>query len=66
VFSFLTTDASHDVASIHSDATPICLFTEDEHEIGMNAPIDLALTLQRPSARGALKGVATAKKEDGI
>lgn len=64
VFSFLTTDASHDVAPIHSDATPVCLFTEDEREMWMNGPMELALTLQRPPARGALKIVAAGRKED--
>jgi hypothetical protein len=32
IFSFLTTDASHDVAPTHSDATPVCLFTEEDRE----------------------------------
>lgn len=65
VFSFLTTDASHDVAPIHSDATPVCLFTEDEREMWMNAPVELALTLQRPPARGTLKIVSAGEKQDG-
>lgn len=64
VFSFLTTDASHDVAPVHSDATPVCLLTDEDREMWMNAPVELALTLQRPPAPGALKIVATGKKED--
>ncbi|MBA2590591.1 MAG: hypothetical protein H0U98_18420 [Alphaproteobacteria bacterium] len=63
VFSFLTTDASHDVAPVHSDATPVCLFTVDEREMWMNAPVELALTLQRPPARGTVKIVAAEKNE---
>lgn len=65
VFSFLTTDASHDVAPVHSDATPVCLFTEDEREMWMNAPVEMALSLQRPPAPGSLKIVATGVKQDG-
>ena len=65
VFSFLTTDASHDVAPVHSDATPVCLFTEDEREMWMNAPVEMALSLQRPPAPGSLRVVATDTKQDG-
>ena len=65
LFSFLTTDASHDVAPVHSDATPVCLFTEDEREMWMNAPVEMALSLQRPPAPGALRVVATDTKQDG-
>ncbi len=64
VFSFLTTDASHDVAPVHSDATPVCLFTEDEREMSMNAPVEMALSLQRPPPPGALKIVLTGRKDD--
>ncbi len=64
VFSFLTTDASHDVAPVHSDATPVLLLNEGEREMWMNAPVELALRLQRPPARGALKIVATDVKQD--
>jgi putative SOS response-associated peptidase YedK len=64
VFSFLTTDASHDVAPVHSDATPVCLFTEDEREMWMNAPVELALTLQRPPPPRALKIVVRDTKQD--
>jgi hypothetical protein len=28
VFSYLTTDARHDVSLVHSDAAPVCLFNE--------------------------------------
>jgi putative SOS response-associated peptidase YedK len=65
VFSFLTTDASHDVAPVHSDATPVCLFTEDEREMWMNAPWEIARELQRPPSPGALKIVAAGEKQDG-
>jgi len=65
VFSFLTTDASEDVAPVHADATPVCLFTEDDREAWMNAPWEVARELQRPPAPGALKIVAAGRKEDG-
>lgn len=65
VFSFLTTDASHDVAPVHSDATPVCLFTEEDREMWMNAPVELALSLQKPPAPGTLKIVAAGEKQDG-
>ena len=38
VFSFLTTDASEDVAPIHPDATPVLLLDEGAREMWMNAP----------------------------
>lgn len=66
VFSFLTTDASHDVSPVHSDATPVCLFTEEDRETWMNAPVEIALELQRPPAPGTLRVVAAGKKEDTL
>lgn len=64
VFSFLTTDASPDVAPIHPDATPVLLLDEEAREMWMNAPIELALSLQRPPPAGALKVVAAGDKMD--
>jgi len=66
VFSFLTTDASPDVAPIHADATPVLLLDEDQREMWMNAPIELALDLQKPPPAGALRVVATDTKQDGL
>jgi putative SOS response-associated peptidase YedK len=66
VFSFLTTDASHDVAPVHSDATPVCLLEEEAREMWMNAPWELAQGLQRPPPAGALRVVAAGRKEDGL
>jgi putative SOS response-associated peptidase YedK len=65
VFSFLTTDASPDVAPIHPDATPVLLLNEDAREKRMNAPWELAQSLQRPPPAGALRIVATGEKSDG-
>jgi putative SOS response-associated peptidase YedK len=66
VFSFLTTDASHDVAPVHSDATPVCLFTEEDRETWINAPWEVAQGLQRPPAPGSLKIVASGEKQDAV
>ena len=38
LFSFLTTDASPDVAPIHPDATPVLLLDDDAREMWMNTP----------------------------
>jgi hypothetical protein len=48
------TFAGHDVST-----------TPDECEAWMNAPVDEALTLQRPLPNDALKIVASGEKEDG-
>jgi hypothetical protein len=64
VFNFLTTDASHDVPPVHSDATPVLLLTEDEREMRMTAPMEMALSLQRPPSPGSLKVMATDTKQD--
>src|SRR4051812_44555232 len=50
VFSFLTTAAPPDVAPIPPDATPALLLEEEQGEMWINAPIELALSLQRPPA----------------
>ncbi len=64
VFSFLTTDASPDVAPVHADATPVCLFDEGQREQWMNAPWEIARELQKPPPVGALMVVARDTKED--
>jgi putative SOS response-associated peptidase YedK len=58
-------DASEDVKPIHPDATPVLLLDEGAREMWMNAPWELAQTLQRPALAGALKVVAVATKQDG-
>jgi putative SOS response-associated peptidase YedK len=64
VFSFLTTDASPDVAPIHPDATPVLLLDREARETWLKAPMEFALALQRPPPAGALKIVATNIKQD--
>jgi putative SOS response-associated peptidase YedK len=64
VFSFLTTDASPGVASIHADATAVLLLDEGAREMSMNAPWELARSLQRPPPSGSLRMVAFDTKKD--
>jgi putative SOS response-associated peptidase YedK len=64
LFSFLTTDASHDVAPVHSDATPVLLLDEEARERWMNAPWEEARDLQTPAPPGSLRIVATDTKQD--
>jgi putative SOS response-associated peptidase YedK len=61
VFSFLTTEASPDVAPIHTCPAARCCAREQ----WMNAPIEEALLLQKPPPAGALKVVAIDTKQDG-
>ncbi len=64
VFSFLTTDASPDVAPIHPAATPVLLLDDAALDQWMGAPWELARKLQKPPAAGVLRVVAAGKKED--
>jgi putative SOS response-associated peptidase YedK len=64
VFSFLTTDASPDVAPIHPDATPVLLLDDAARDEWMVAPWEIARELQRPAPAGALRVVAAGRKED--
>jgi len=64
LFSFLTTDASPDVAPVHPDATPVLLLNEAAREDWMIAPWGVARDLQKPPPAGALRVVATDMKRD--
>lgn len=64
VFSFLTTDASPDVAPVHPDATPVLLLDQEAREQWMNAPWEIARELQKPPPAGALTVVRRDTKED--
>jgi putative SOS response-associated peptidase YedK len=64
LFSFLTTDASPDVVSVHPDATPVCLFDQATRDMWMHAPWEIARELQKPPPAGSLKIIATDTKED--
>jgi putative SOS response-associated peptidase YedK len=64
VFSFLSTDASADVAPIHPDATPVLLLDDGARDQWLNAPWEIARELQKPPPAGALEVVAVDTKED--
>ena len=64
VFSFLTTDASPDVAPVHPDATPVLLLDVEARGEWLAAPWELARDRQRPPPAGVLKIVATDTKQD--
>ena len=59
-----TTDASPDVAPVHTDATPVLLLDEAARNEWMMAPWELARQLQKPPSTGALRVVAAGLKED--
>ena len=64
VFSFLTTDASPDVAPIHPDATPVLLLEEGARDRWMTAPWEIARELQKPPPAGTVRVVSAGQKED--
>ena len=66
LFGFLTTGANATVAAIHPKAMPVILTTEDEVEQWLSAPVEDALTLQRPLPDDVLTIVARGEKEDGL
>ncbi len=48
LFAFLTTESNSMIAPIHPKAMPVILITHDEIDLWMTAPVEDALTLQRP------------------
>lgn len=48
LYGFLTCEANEDVRPIHPKAMPVILVDPDEVETWLNAPIEVALKLQRP------------------
>jgi putative SOS response-associated peptidase YedK len=63
-FAFLTTEANAEVAPIHPKAMPVIFTTEEEVDIWLNAPTQVALELQRPLADGKLRIVAKGERTD--
>jgi len=57
--------AQHGVAPIHPKAMPALLTTAEEYETWLTAPIEEALTLQRPLPDDALVVVVRGAKHDG-
>jgi putative SOS response-associated peptidase YedK len=66
LFSFLTCDANETVRPIHAKAMPVILTTEDEREAWLNAPLDIALGMQRPCPTDMLRAVAKGERKDAV
>jgi putative SOS response-associated peptidase YedK len=64
LFAFLTTDPNEVVGLIHPKAMPVILTSREEIDVWMSAPINEALTLQRPFSDDALMIVARGEKQD--
>ena len=65
LYAFLTTDANAEVAPVHPKAMPVILRTPEEMDRWLAVPVDEALAMQRPLPDGALRIVATGRREDG-
>lgn len=52
LFSFLTCEPNDVVRPIHAKAMPVILVTAEDRDTWMNAPVEVALTLQRPFGEG--------------
>jgi putative SOS response-associated peptidase YedK len=64
LYSFLTTDSNAVVGPIHQKAMPVLLTTDDEFEMWLAAPADVALQLQRPLPEEKMKIVAKGARSD--
>ncbi|WP_296709025.1 SOS response-associated peptidase [Rhodoblastus sp.] len=64
IFAFLTTEANAEVAPIHPKAMPVILTDENEVDVWLSAPAQVAMELQRPLAAGKLKIVAKGDRQD--
>lgn len=65
LYSFLTTAANEEVATVHPKAMPVLLTTPEAARAWLTAPVEDALALQRPLPDGSLRIVATGATEDG-
>lgn len=65
IYSFLTCQPNAVVAPIHPKAMPVILTTQDECETWLQAPVEIALELQRPLPDDALQIVARGERKDG-
>ena len=66
LFSFLTCAPNDTVRPIHAKAMPVILSTDDEREAWLNAPVEIALGLQKPCPNDMLRAVATGVREDEL
>jgi putative SOS response-associated peptidase YedK len=66
LFGFLTTEPNAEVATVHPQAMPAILTTEEERETWLRAPWSEACVLQRPLPDGSLQVILRGEKQDGI
>jgi putative SOS response-associated peptidase YedK len=64
LFAFLTTEPNALVGTYHPKAMPVILTSKEEIDVWMEAPVPVALELQRPLPDGALTIVARGAKQD--
>jgi putative SOS response-associated peptidase YedK len=64
LFAFLTTEPNALVGTYHPKAMPVILRSQDEIDMWMDAPVPVALQLQRPLPDDALMIVARGAKQD--
>lgn len=65
LFAFLTTDPNDVVTEIHPKAMPVILTDENACKLWLTAPMEDALTLQKPLPDGVLEIVARGARQDG-
>jgi putative SOS response-associated peptidase YedK len=58
LFCFLTTGTTPSATFGDPSNTPVLLMDKDAREMWLNAPLDMALSLQRPPPEGSLREVA--------
>jgi putative SOS response-associated peptidase YedK len=63
LFAFLTTEPNDVVRPVHSKAMPVIL-TGEECDMWLEAPVPIALELQRPLPAERLEIVATGRRQD--
>jgi putative SOS response-associated peptidase YedK len=64
LFAFLTAEPNALVGTYHPKAMPVILTSQEEIDVWMEAPVPVALELQRPLPDGALTIVARGAKQD--
>jgi putative SOS response-associated peptidase YedK len=65
IFAFLRTEPNKPVGTYRPKAMPVIITTPDEIDAWMDAPVPIALRLQRPLPDDALMIVARGAKQDG-